>query len=323
MVFGCSLTRSPACLTSPVTLTYLRIGSTSRCSASVWLRTNNATPVQRRLPPDRPTSGVPSAPVSRAFVSSRSETYGGSWCIFRKQARPVVRHTEPDDSLRRMEGLRFKPDDRTTGAVASLRAVAEVIQADLVSFCEQRLLPEVQLFFAAGRMLTRTRLNLRPRLPWLLETTVLESFALHARALIDFFFKPKRSWPHDALASDFFAPGEWEDLRPEAGPWIQLVRGAKLDRVGAEIAHLRYDDAATLQAQARGWPVLQLAGAVGGVLRVFIETAPRQLMTSAFVDPAWREIPVFVRVGPAGTNPPLWPKSAHRRAGAENATGND
>jgi hypothetical protein len=150
-----------------------------------------------------------------ALVSSKSDTYGEAWCV-----------RGPADSPRRTEGLWFKPSDRTTGAVASLRAVAEVTQTDLVKFCEERVLPEVQLFFAAGRMLTRTRLNLRPRLPSLLETTVLESFALHARALIDFFFKPKRSWPHDALASDFFAPGEWEDLRPEAGPWIQLVRGA-------------------------------------------------------------------------------------------------
>ena len=185
-------------------------------------------------------------------------------------------------------------------------AMAQKSQAVLVEFSEQRLLPEVQTFFAAGRMLTRTRLNLRPRLPWLLETSVLESFALHGRALVDFFFPNPTRWKHDALASDFFDAGDWESLRPEAGPWIQLVRG----RVGAEIAHLRYDNEATLEAQARGWPVLQLAGAVGGVLRVFIEAVPTELLSHRFSDDAWREIPVFARVGPAGSNPPLWPQVA-------------
>ena len=117
---------------------------------------------------------------------------------------------------------------------------------------------------------------------------------------------------HDAFAADYFDSGRWEALRPNAGPWIELVRGPMLDRVGAEIAHLRYDDEITLDAQARGWPVLQLAGAVGGVLRVFLEAAPDQLLAPGFAEDAWREIPVFARVGPAGGTPPLWPQSARR-----------
>lgn len=194
----------------------------------------------------------------------------------------------------------------------SLIHMAQKAPSQLLEFSELRLLPEIHVFFGAGRLLTRTRLNLRPGLPWLLETTVLESFALHARALIDFFFKPKVTWKHDALASDFFDPGEWESLRPEPGPWIELVRGPRLDRVGTEIAHLRYDDTATLEGHARGWPTLQLTGAIGGVLRVFIENVPANLLCPEFVDEAWREIPVFVRVGPTGATPPLWPRSTRR-----------
>ena len=190
--------------------------------------------------------------------------------------------------------------------------MAKKSDAELVEFSAQRLLPEIQIFFAAGRMLTRTRLNLRPSLPWLLETAVLESFALHARALIDFFFKSSRRWKHDALAADYYHPGGWELLCPPPGPWIELVRGPRLDRVGAEIAHLRYDDDVTLDGQARGWPVLQLAGAVGGVLRVFIQSAPSKSLAPGFVEDAWREIPVFVRVGSAGGTPPLWPRSTRR-----------
>jgi hypothetical protein len=154
---------------------------------------------------------------------------------------------------------------------------------------------------------------LRPGLPALLETAVLESFALHSRALIDFFYKSRgQCRPTDALATDFFNPGEWEALRPHPGPWIALVKGPRLDRVGAEIAHLRYDDESTLEGQARGWPILQLAGAVGSVLRSFIETAPRHLLAPRFVEDAWREIPLFARVSHSGSIPPVWPRAARR-----------
>lgn len=215
----------------------------------------------------------------------------------RGTAVPLVRHRPS----------RFEPAQRPPTAAIGCSHMAQKSQAVLVEFSGQRLLPEVEVFFAAGRMLTRTRMRLRPSLPWLLETSVLEAFALHARSLIDFFFTPSR-WPQDALASHFFEPGRWEALRPKEGPWIELVRG----RVGKEIAHLRYDDVSTLAAQARGWPVLQLAGAVGAVLRVFIEAVPRHLLSPGFVDAAWREIPVFARVGVSGGNPPLWPRPTRR-----------
>ena len=191
--------------------------------------------------------------------------------------------------------------------------MAQRSDTELVAFSHDRLLPEIHQFFAAGRELSGLRLNLRPALPWLHETALLESFALHARALIDFFFIPRAKWKNDALARHFFAPqDDWEQRRPDPGPWLELVRGPRLDRVGAEIAHLRYDDAETLDAQARGWPIMQLAGGIGGVVRVFVEDVPPSRVSPSFRESAWREIPAFVRVGSDGVAAPLWPKHAAR-----------
>jgi hypothetical protein len=186
-----------------------------------------------------------------------------------------------------------------------------VASPDLVAFTEH-LLYDIQLFFREGRTLTRSRLGLSPPLQWEIEMALVESFALHARSFVDFFFRDQGR-RDDALAAHFFSDNHWTAIRPAPGPWIAEVKHPDLDRVGKEIAHLTYHRI-TLGERVKGWPIAQIAGAIGYVLRVFLENVPAHNVTDEFLDRAWREIPVFVRVTPASVSAaPVWPRPIETR----------
>jgi hypothetical protein len=190
--------------------------------------------------------------------------------------------------------------------------MARPTQSELVAF-SRHLLYDVQLFFREGRTLVRTRLELSPPIAWEVEMALVESFALHARSLVDFFFKDKGR-PDDALAAHYFEPGAWKDLRPAPGPWIREVKHPELDRVGKEIAHLTYHRV-TLAERAKGWPVAQIAGAVGAIMRAFVENVSARNVVPEFFEDAWREIPVFARLPDAGgAIAPMWPQAVPNRA---------
>lgn len=179
---------------------------------------------------------------------------------------------------------------------------------ELVTFSEH-LLYDVQLFFHEGRALTRARLDLTPSLPWEVEMALVESFALHARSLVDFFFRDKgRS--DDAFAAHYFEQGEWATLRPQPGPWIREVKHPDLDRFGKEIAHLNYHRV-TLAERAKGWPVVQIAGAIGEALWSFVSNVDPARVSPHFKPHAEREIPVFARLnGWPGAIAPVWPRAS-------------
>jgi hypothetical protein len=183
--------------------------------------------------------------------------------------------------------------------------------AELAEF-SRHLLYDVQLFFHEGRALMRARLNLGPQLVWEIEMALVESFALHARSLVDFFFRDKGR-ADDAFAAHYFEPGAWAALRPEPGPWIHEVRHPDLDRFGKEIAHLNYHRV-TLAERAKGWPIAQIAGAVGAVLRLFIEHVSARRVVAEFNEQAWREIPVYSRVRSSSAGiAPFWPQTTATR----------
>lgn len=63
----------------------------------------------------------------------------------------------------------------------------------------------------------------------------LEAFAIHYRALRDFFY-PTAPRTGDMLAEHYFDVGRWETIRPAESEALSAGR----DRVGKEIAHLTY-----------------------------------------------------------------------------------
>ena len=97
---------------------------------------------------------------------------------------------------------------------------------------------------------------------------ILESFTIHARGLIQFFF-PKQPRRDDMLAADFLpSVAAWEAARGEMPPVL-----ASLDaRVGKEVAHVTYGRLLVTE-DAKPWSltsIVEALNAVGGTFRSMI-----------------------------------------------------
>jgi hypothetical protein len=107
---------------------------------------------------------------------------------------------------------------------------------------------------------------------------VLESFTIHLRQLIDFFWpeNPRRSGDApDALASDFFEEGEWERLRPERP---EILSEAIRKKVGWGVAHLTYGRARA-KPEDKEWAFVALAHALAPAVIAFVDNVePRKLV---------------------------------------------
>ena len=129
---------------------------------------------------------------------------------------------------------------------------------------------------------------------WAVRNALLESFTIHARSLVGFFY-PRRPQPDDAIAEDFFDDDTWSRRgAPENPSWSRVRR-----RVGKEIAHLTYqrhnpyEDAAT-------WPhgkiFLELAAVVGD----FVRLVPQERLHPDFTQRVTEALPGIFRWASTG-----------------------
>lgn len=115
---------------------------------------------------------------------------------------------------------------------------------------------------------------------WVARNALLESFTLHARALLDFFYGRRRK-KDDALASDFFEEDAWEQSRPPMAGTLSDVNR----RVGKEIAHLTYSRA-NVTEEAKGWPIVPMYLALASVFGRFVQIVPEQAIGRTFLEVA-------------------------------------
>jgi hypothetical protein len=149
---------------------------------------------------------------------------------------------------------------------------------------------------------------------------LIESFALHTRALSDFFYVPKRGRHRDnAFAFDFFdQPQQWQKIVPPQGPWLAAIKRAsadpkdRVDRFGEHLGHLTFKRAA-VSDYARGWPVIQVADELGVAVRAFVEHVDDSRVAPDFKAKAWRELPVGARLARVQKAVGIWAKPATTR----------
>lgn len=213
---------------------------------------------------------------------------------------------------------RLRPVRRNGGVATSDDESADIraVRDQELQHLSRRLLHDLQVFFHVGRTLTRSQFGLGSKATWEVQTALVESFALHARGLGDFFYIPKRgSYKESAFAFDFFDDDNlsWnDDLKPPQGPWLRRIKrggsdpAGRLDRFGQEIAHLTFADDISLAEHARGWPVVQIANEIGEVLRVFVDNVADATVVGDFKAKARREIPLAARLDNAGLGAGLW-----------------
>lgn len=103
---------------------------------------------------------------------------------------------------------------------------------------------------------------------------LLESFTIHARALMDFFYPSEKPEATDVIAQDFFVDAQaWADVRGDQPE----IFGKARRRVNKEIAHLTYDRQAVTPA-LKGWDLNALGGPILEISNKFLANVPKRLL---------------------------------------------
>lgn len=113
-----------------------------------------------------------------------------------------------------------------------------------------------------------------------INNALLESFVIHARALLDFLYTDKPGHADDVVAQDFFpTPDQWHKARPGKSQTLKKVHG----RVAKEVAHLTYTRQ-EVTPEMKGWPFIDIAKEIQIVINEFLRIVPEHLL-----GPRWDE----------------------------------
>ena len=109
-----------------------------------------------------------------------------------------------------------------------------------------------------------------------LHYALLESFLIHGRILIDFFYPPKSSRPDDVLASDYFDDiGDWGKIRPTRSEGLDRVK----KRADKELAHLTYVRL-DVTTETKGWDFIEIANEIQRLMEIFLKKVPKSRLCS-------------------------------------------
>jgi len=118
----------------------------------------------------------------------------------------------------------------------------------------------------------------------ILHNALLESFTMHASAVLDFLYddRPK---PDDVVASDYLpSADEWATARPKKSKILEAVHEDMKYRARKEIGQLSYEAHEGAPAR-RPWPFMRIAKEVDAAISKFLDLVPDLLL-----GPRWREV---------------------------------
>ena len=100
-----------------------------------------------------------------------------------------------------------------------------------------------------------------------IHNALLESFLIHARTLIDFFYD-ECPYPDDIIAAHFLAKEKWESIRLEKS---QLL-GNVVKNANKYLAHITYT---RLQGKI-SWPYMKIANEIEAIKNIFWKHLPKE-----------------------------------------------
>lgn len=110
----------------------------------------------------------------------------------------------------------------------------------------------------------------------LYRNAIIESFVIHARSLVAFFYA-ERPHPDEAIAADYLPT--WPTDRPAISPELTALH----PRVGTEIAHLDYGRLSILE-EARGWQFGVIVIALMNTAVAFVRLVPDDKLCDKMLD---------------------------------------
>lgn len=131
---------------------------------------------------------------------------------------------------------------------------------------------EVWMFLILARSLSTGVFGQGP-----INNAALESFTVHARVLLEFFFGDSPR-PDDVVADDFLGgQGKWKKLRGDMPTVLSDLR----TRVGTEVAHLTYARL-SVTAETKGWHFVEILQALEGVVGRFLKAVPPERLAKVW-----------------------------------------
>ncbi|MBK9928198.1 MAG: hypothetical protein IPP66_23265 [Anaerolineales bacterium] len=118
-----------------------------------------------------------------------------------------------------------------------------------------------------------------------INNSLLESFAIHVRALIGFFYSDNPR-PDDIIAEDFFEnDNEWKNIRPVI---TEILINAK-KRADKEIAHLTYNRL-DITPEQKPWEFIRIFSNLQAPIKIFLENASTDLLGSSWDETKRRQV---------------------------------
>jgi hypothetical protein len=146
---------------------------------------------------------------------------------------------------------------------------AKIRKPSELSAAAEHLVYEVQMARATAVGLASGLFPIGP-----LHDAVLESFIIHARNLVHFFF-PQGAQASDVLAEHYFpTPKDWNSLRGELPPSLVRLRG----RANKEVAHLTYDRL-LVTSKAKSWNTLRILSDLDSLVAKFRSSVSPSLLS--------------------------------------------
>lgn len=115
---------------------------------------------------------------------------------------------------------------------------------------------------------------------------MLESFSIHARVLIDFFY-PVNPRPNDVIANDFLgAPDQWATICPPKSELLDHVE----QRVGREVVRMNYDRQEVVPILI-GSPFGKIVAELHRIFQRFLKAVPAEFLGPRCAEFKHRDVP--------------------------------
>jgi len=152
--------------------------------------------------------------------------------------------------------------------------------ADLRKLADEHLKYEIDCLFGTALAMNAIRQeSATDFIGTAVRNALLESFAIHARTLLQFLYSesPNGDW---VIAEDFFdVPETWFQGRPQKS----FRLGELTRRVAKEVAHLSYDRL-LVRPEKKPWNIVHLAKEFAIVLAVFNQLVSSERITQGLRD---------------------------------------